>query len=283
MTAPGLGDNTAARAKMGSKLWILRLGKTEGDAAWFIQGANNSTVSEPRPEHQRLTVNMMAALVEHPDGGLFLYDVGSAPDPVNQWGPEFCDAFPWIEYGDESRLDHAVEATGHRLEEVSGVIISHLHLDHAGGLEFFRSMDVPVYVHRDELEYAFYAVATKVDGNYQSHYLDPSFNWQVIEGDELELASGLTVHHTPGHTPGLMGLLLDLSDTGPQYFASDQFIFKENLLDSRPLGWLMGDADAWTRSSRKIKRLVERTGATVIFGHDGITLERLAPAPEFHQ
>jgi N-acyl homoserine lactone hydrolase len=31
-------------------------------------------------------------------------------------------------------------------------VLSHVHVDHAGGLEFFRGTDVPIYVQGDELE-----------------------------------------------------------------------------------------------------------------------------------
>jgi glyoxylase-like metal-dependent hydrolase (beta-lactamase superfamily II) len=263
-----------ATAPKGAKLWILQLGQTEGDAAaWFMQGANNSTVSEPRPVHQRVRISMIAALIEHPRHGLLLYDVGSAPDPPAWWGPEFCDAFPWVVYGEEHRLDRAIALTGNNIDDVSAIIISHLHLDHAGGLEYFRGRDVPVYVHRRELEHAFYVVAARQDiGNYQADYLDFGFNWEPVDGEVVELFEGPTLHHTPGHTPGLMGL----------YFASDHLVFRENFVDQRPLGWLMRDYDAWHESNRRIRRLVRARDATVVYGHDPVTFEKLAPAPECH-
>jgi glyoxylase-like metal-dependent hydrolase (beta-lactamase superfamily II) len=268
----------------GPKLWILQLGQTEGDAAWFIQGANNSTVSQPRPVHERLRISMMAALIEHPRHGLLLYDVGSAPDPAAWWGPDFCDAFPWVEYDEEHRLDRAIAMTGHDINEVSAIIISHLHLDHAGGLEYFRGRDVPVYVHRQELEHAFYAVASRQDiGNYQAHYLDFAFKWEPLSGDSVELFDGLTLYRTPGHTPGLMGLLLELPASGAFYFASDHLSFRENFTDDRPPGWLMRDHDAWHESTRRIRRLVQARDATVVYGHDPVIFESVAPAPSVHQ
>jgi glyoxylase-like metal-dependent hydrolase (beta-lactamase superfamily II) len=279
-------DDTGRRpasAPMGSKLWILQLGQTEGDAAWFMQGANNSTVSEPRPVHQRVRISMIAALIEHPREGLLLYDVGSAPDPAAWWGPEFCDAFPWVVYGEEHRLDRAIALAGHDIRDVSAIMISHLHLDHAGGLEYFRGWDVPIYVHRRELEHAFYTVATRQDiGNYQPHYLDFAFNWEPVDGGTVELFEGLTLHHTPGHTPGLMGLLLELPASGAFYFASDHLTFRENLIGGRPPGWLMRDYDEWHESTRRIRRLVQARNATVVYGHDPVNLETVAPAPSCH-
>lgn len=41
--------------------------------------------------------------------------------------------------------------------------MGHLHLDHAGGLSYFKGTDVPIYVHELELKHAFYSVLTKTD------------------------------------------------------------------------------------------------------------------------
>jgi metal-dependent hydrolase (beta-lactamase superfamily II) len=41
--------------------------------------------------------------------------------------------------------------------------MGHLHLDHAGGLEHFRSTNVPIYVHEEEFKHACWATATKQD------------------------------------------------------------------------------------------------------------------------
>lgn len=41
-------------------------------------------------------------------------------------------------YGSEHYLENAIAATGHRLEDVKAIILGHLHVDHAGGLEMFK-------------------------------------------------------------------------------------------------------------------------------------------------
>lgn len=60
-------------------------------------------------------------------------------------------------------LDAAIKKTDHDIKDVKGVIIGHLHLNNAGGLEYFRGTDVPIYVYEIELRNVFYRVATKVD------------------------------------------------------------------------------------------------------------------------
>ena len=62
-----------------------------------------------------------------------------------------------------TELPAAIKKTGHDISEVKQVIMGHLHLDHAGGLENFRNTDVKVWVHELELKHAFYSVLTKTD------------------------------------------------------------------------------------------------------------------------
>lgn len=147
-------------------------------------------------------------------------------------------------------------------------------------LEFFRGSDVPIYVHGDELRHAFYAVATGEDlGPYIPHYLDFSFNWKALDGDRIELFEGFTLQRLPGHTPALLGLQLDLANTGTFFLTSDQFHLRDNYEQGRPLGWLLRDHSDWFRSYRFVQRLVGRTGARLMFGHDLQVLEELRKEP----
>lgn len=74
------------------------------------------------------------------------------------------DLFPRTEYEPVHHLSNAIAATGHKLEDVKAVVIGHLHLDHAGGLENFRNTGIPIYVHEEEYKYACWAAATKREG-----------------------------------------------------------------------------------------------------------------------
>ncbi|SCB47517.1 N-acyl homoserine lactonase family protein [Rhizobium multihospitium] len=265
------------------KLWILRLGATQGDVGWFLRGRNSSTVSNPTPDHDRRRMMMFAMLIDHPDNGLVLYDCGSVPDPSTAWGPDFADGFPWIEYADEHRLDRAIALTGNSIDDVKAIVLSHLHLDHAGGLHYFEGRKIPIYVHEDELRQAFYAVATKEDyGNYLPDYLSFEHNWQPLTGSTVEIFRGMTLHLLPGHANGLMGLMLDLPNTGPVFFTSDQCVFRENLEDFEPPGWGLRNQDAWYASNRRIRRIVDLAGARVFYGHDEFNLTTFECAPHHY-
>jgi glyoxylase-like metal-dependent hydrolase (beta-lactamase superfamily II) len=251
------------------KLHLLDLGVLEYDEGWPLAGAGVSTLSEPGPASPRREVAVIAALIEHPKAGPILFDTGAAPDFRELWPPPVQELFAITTYEREHHLDAAIEAAGFGLEDIRAIVMSHLHLDHAGGLELFRGTDVPVYVHGDELRNAFYAIATGEDfGAYLPHYVDHSFNWQALHGEHVELFDGLHLHRLAGHTPALMGMHIEDSDAGPVFLTSDQFHLRDNYEGPQPLGWLLRDHAAWWRSYRLVKTLQDRTGARLVFGHD---------------
>ena len=78
-------------------------------------------------------------------------------------GQPLNDIFARVKYRPEQELDATIAACGRNIKDVKGVIMGHLHLDHASGLGHFAGTDVPIYVHEAELKHAFYSVATKSD------------------------------------------------------------------------------------------------------------------------
>jgi glyoxylase-like metal-dependent hydrolase (beta-lactamase superfamily II) len=258
------------------KLHLLDLGTLDYDEGWPLAAAGVSTASEPAPASPRRRVAIIGALVDHPKIGPVLFDTGAAANFNELWPPVVQELFAITRYDDGHHLDNAIQAAGYGLEDIKAIVLSHLHLDHAGGLEFFRGRDVPVYVHGDELKNAFYAVATGEDlGAYLPHYLDHSFNWQPLHGDQIELFDDFTLHRLPGHTPALLGLRLDLANAGTFILTSDQFHLRDNYEGPQPLGWLLRDHAAWWRSYRLVKTMADRTAAKLLFGHDADVLADL--------
>lgn len=261
----------------GITVQILDLGGLRGDADYFFRNANTGTVADPSPTHQWLDLRLYAGLINHPEAGLLLYEAGGPPHPDQDWAGEFAESFPY-DIGAEHRLDVALAAAGHSLDEINGVIIGHLHADHAGGIEWFRDSGVPLYVHEAELSHAFVGVATGDDTAFDHSYLDVHLNWVPISGAETELFAGITLVHLPGHTPGLQGALIDLKHSDPLLFVSDQLIFEEHLHE-RVQGSLNRDDQAWHESRRRVQRLIAAKRARVVFGHDPRNASRLPISP----
>jgi glyoxylase-like metal-dependent hydrolase (beta-lactamase superfamily II) len=262
------------------KLHLLDLGRLDYDEGFPLAGGGVSTASQPNPPSPRRTVGIIAAVIEHPKVGPVLFDAGAPAAYKELWPPVVQELFAISRYEEEHHLEHALQAAGLGLDDIKAIVLSHLHLDHAGGLESFRGRDVPVYVHADELRNAFYAVATGEDvGAYLPHYLDFSFDWRALDGDQIELFEGFHLQRLPGHTPGLLSLRLDLANAGTFLLTSDQFHLRDNYEGPQPLGWLLRDHAAWWRSYRLVRMTAERFDARLVFGHDADVLAELRREP----
>ena len=193
----------------------------------------------------RIPMGMRCLLVEH-DDGLVLIDSGVG----NKESTKFHDI-----YGIENVPSHdavagrtALEAgiakAGFSTDDVSLVINTHLHFDHAGGNTWRNEAgevratcaNARYVVQRGE-----YAWATQTNERTSASYFP--HNWDVIfaadrfdliEG-EPELRPGIRVRRTPGHTPHHQSVLLT-SGGETLCFLGDVVPTSHHL----PLPWIMG-------------------------------------------
>lgn len=248
---------------------------------------------------KRRELILLSALIEHPTEGLILFETGCAEDvetvrlsifypiatyylsththTIQKWGAPATDVFPRTVYREEHKLPAAIKATGNDIKDVKAVVFGHLHLDHAGGLEHFVGTDVPIYVHEEEFKHACWAVATGADlGVYMAHYMTlDTLNWKTFDDAHLDLFQGITLHHSPGHTPGLCIMQVNLEKDGTFIFTTDQFHIAENYELAHPHGWLARDHTAWYKSLQMIQRLQRAFKAELVYGHDKDVADRL--------
>ncbi|KAJ5678559.1 uncharacterized protein N7477_004192 [Penicillium maclennaniae] len=242
----------AFKCPPGTKMHILDLGTLQVDESWLLRGANASSVSNLNPESKRRDLMVLSALIDYPGVGLILFETGCAEDIDMKWGAPITDIFPRTEYCETQKLPAAIKATGNDIKDVKAVIMGHLHLDHAGGLEHFIGTDVPIYTHEEEFKHACWA----------------NLNWTTFNESTVDLFQGISIHHLPGHTPGLCGLQINLEKDGTFIWTTDQFHVKENYEIGHPHGGLARDHNAWYRSLSLVRRLQRLFDAKIIFGHD---------------
>ena len=106
-------------------------------------------------------------------------------------------------------LEEALSHAGIEISEVRAVGLSHLHVDHAGGLRHFTG--VPVHCQRRELEFGLTAEAER-HAIYRVDFDDPAHDWHLADGD-VEIAPGVTAILTAGHTPGHQSFVVDLDES----------------------------------------------------------------------
>ncbi|EME78472.1 uncharacterized protein MYCFIDRAFT_36838 [Pseudocercospora fijiensis CIRAD86] len=254
------------------------------DDGFFVRGVTANTASQPDKPAPRRKMVIISVLIEHPTEGLILFETGAGQNYPEVWGAPTNDIFARCDYTEEHELPAQIAKTGHEIKDVKAVIMGHLHIDHAGGLENFKGTDVPIYVHEKEIKHAFYSVATKSDlGVYLPKDLDPNLNWKAVHGSFLELAPGINLRHSPGHTPGLMIMQVNLRESGTWIFTTDQYHVHENYEADVPQGWLARDHDDWVASHQMIKALHKRTKANMVYGHCAETFWKYKVAPHAYQ
>lgn len=54
-------------------------------------------------------------------------------------------------------------------------------------------------------------------------------NWKTFDERSFDFCQGITLHHLPGHTDGLIGMQINLPESGTIFFISDHCHVIENV------------------------------------------------------
>ena len=166
-------------------------------------------------------------------------------------------------------LPAALASVGVRPEEISIVIHTHLHYDHAGNNRLFPN--ARFLVQREELRYAL--APTSFDA---TAYFAPSLGitpdylgskFELLDGD-AEIADGVRAITTPGHTPGHQSVIVDTAG-GRYCIAGDAVMWYENMEKRIP----PGIHTSMIESIASLERIAQEADH-VIPGHDPKVFER---------
>ncbi|SFG12760.1 Metallo-beta-lactamase superfamily protein [Halopelagius inordinatus] len=247
---------------------LLDRGRVVADAGFVLDGYTMGTAADPNPAHEMREFVVWNAVVDHPEG-TFLWDTGSDPRAGEGYWPDpLYAAFEHVD-ADEHALSDDLAAAGYAVSDIDAVVMSHLHLDHAGGLSAFEGTDVPIYVHEEELKFAYYSAKTDQGSiAYLASDFDRDLNWNVVHRRRHTLAADFELLHLPGHTPGVLGARIDLPEE-TVLIAGDECYVDENYTEEIPLGPGLSWSDRdWYESLQTLKEIERRTDADVLYGHD---------------
>ena len=226
----------------------------------------------PADARNRIPMGMRCLLIEH-ESGLVLIDTGAG----NKETQKFLDIYG-IENdggGQRTMLELALASAGFRAEDISLVINTHLHFDHAGGNTTIESDGRVVHAFPNgrfvvQAGAAHYAMHTN-ERTAASYF---PRNWEpirelgrldLVEG-ATEIVQGIRTLPTPGHTPHHHSILIDGGNEMACYLGD---VIPTHI--HMPLPWIMG-YDVEPLRTLESKRALLSTALAekwlLIFEHD---------------
>lgn len=254
---------------------------------FFDTGAltcDKSTVTLGSGAGTKIDIPVPFFLIQHPKGNL-LYDTGLAKelleDPDKHWG--IVAKGYKVLMTKEQYCTAQLAQIGITPDDINYVVMSHLHMDHTGGLREFPK--AKILVQRREMEWAYTA-----DWYQKAAYIRADFDrrlkYEFIEGLEQNpydvFGDGsVTVWLTPGHTPGHQTLLVKLPDSGSFMLTGDA-CYTSEILNKKVLPGVCWNAQEAVKSVKMIQHMRDN-GVTIVCGHDPEEWQQWKKAPAYYE
>jgi len=273
------------------RLYILQVGRIHNDLSTNIAGATTATKSNPNRPATWVEVPCLAYLIEHEEAGWILFDTGFRPEDPELLPPTARELYPGsIEpfQGVESHL----RQLGVKPTDIGTIVVSHMHWDHGGGLSLFSGTPAGARVTAGEADFAYGLRVTHrawdepfAHGYFRDHFEQKGISFDLVPptAGDFEIASGVRVIQLEGHTPQILGLLVDLPRDGAFLLPSDAVYMKRNLEPVITPPGLIYDSLGFLRSARKVMQLARDRKARIIYPHDPGETKNLTLAPDCYR
>jgi glyoxylase-like metal-dependent hydrolase (beta-lactamase superfamily II) len=199
------------------------------------------------------------------------FDTGNnamcAKDPVGYWGDVTAAYYPVMQDYEEFGIQ--IKKLGLSPQKLKAVILSHGHLDHAGAIDNFKGLDVPIYMQAKELQ----TVKAAVASGKKTAYIPDDF--KVMDQLNIKTVSGvfdlfgdksIISFPTPGHTEGHQSLAVKAYDGKQLILCADAMYTMENMLDAIPPGLAWEPTQAV--EALTIFKVLSMIGDSVVPSHD---------------
>ena len=209
---------------------------------------------------RRMDIAMMVWLIQG-NGRQILFDAGFYRDAlVKQWKPV-----------DFVKPSEAVARVGLKPEDITDLIISHAHWDHADGVDLFPK--ARTWIQKEELEY--YAGSAwqspRTHGGIEAEdilalvKLNTEGRVTLVNGDAQEIMPGITCYIGGKHTYQSQFVTVNTA-AGTVVLASDNMYLYENLEKRAPIAQTL-DAESNLRTQDRMKQLASDP-RLIVPGHD---------------
>lgn len=219
-------------------------------------------------------------VIEHPEG-VIVVDTGETARVAD---PDYFDCDPGTAFiyrnmlrfsvREEEQLGTQLERLGIPTGKVRWLILTHLHSDHAGGLQYFS--DAEILVSRKEFSSSLGAVRCR-----WPDWFDPSLVDYELQSVgpfkstySLTQAGDAVILPTPGHTPGHQSVVL-LDDDRTIFFAGDTSFSEQQLLE-RTVGGISADVSGARTTLDLVLEYARLCQMVYLPSHDAKSGQRLA-------
>ena len=188
-------------------------------------------------------------------------------------------------------IREAIEKAGFTFLKLNKIIITHHDMDHIGslsslvkelpeGIEVLAHLEEKPYIQGEKRPIKMAQLEARLDSlpdemkarfkNFKANFenLKTRVDKTLADGEELPCCGGITVIHTPGHTPGHICLYLKQSKT---LIGGDALFVESGMLVQAPPSYNF-DTDL---SIKSIKKLTKYDIETVICYHGGLYKENV--------
>ncbi len=227
-------------------------------------------------------------LVEHPTAGRLLIDTGFHASVQDGARTSLGRRQAWLlpaRQGAGESAPERLRALGIEPEQISTVVMTHLHNDHASGASQFPHATFVV----DEAEWRAACAGGFAEG-YRHEHFDQPWDWRTVDhrGPDACARAGfertldlfgdgsVLLLSTPGHTLGHQSVLLALEDRTLLLTGDAAYI--RRAIDDDLVPIFLADEPLYLRSLAALRDYVGRTpDAVVICGHDAQHWPALEP------
>lgn len=222
-------------------------------------------------------------LIEHPEG-LMLVDTGdtsrtSEPGYFPSWHPYYRRGAEF-QIQPEQEIGPQLEKRGFSPRDVSRVILTHLHTDHAGGLHHFPTSEIVIA--RTEFERAS-GLQGRLRG-YLPHRMPEWLDPTLIDLREQPLGpfpaslpltadGAVTIVPTPGHTPHHISVNVETESR--QFFLAGDTSYNEQLLLEGIVDGVAPDERAARETQSRIREFARAKPTVYLPSHDPKAAARL--------
>jgi len=197
-------------------------------------------------------IPVYSCLIEHPDG-LVLFDAGvsvySYPPVPEEQTPLYCLRKLGVDPGD-----------------IRYAVCSHLHFDHSGYLKYLQN--AKIIVHANEFNNIHNEMYDQKD---VAEWTAAGLNWQPVSG-RLEIKGLLPgieiIALGPGHSFGMLALLVRLAGSGNIILAADAVYCRENVGPPVAPPGIIYDTGGYIKSLEFLLQTAKDNNAQIWYGHD---------------